>query len=207
MSQVPPVTGQEALRRLQDGNAKYRWGLAARPRCDVQRMRETAAGGQQPFAAVLACADSRVPVELLFDQGIGDLFVVRVAGNVCGPDQIASLEYAAEHLGAPLVVVLGHTQCGAVTAAASGPAAGGHLGSLLEKIRPAVDRAKEGCPHLGGPQFVTAAVEANVWLAASELMRESAAVAEGVAAGRISVVGAVYDLVTGEVRWLDPPLP
>lgn len=109
------VSPEESLSRLKDGNARYLAGRGEHPRTDAARRRETAQEGQHPFATVVSCSDSRAPVEILFDQGIGDLFVVRVPGNVCNADEIAGIEYGIEHFHTPLCVVLGHTRCGAVS--------------------------------------------------------------------------------------------
>ena len=118
--EAPAMTSQDALRLLREGNARYASWKAENPNVSSARLTETAIEGQHPIATVLACSDSRVPVERVFDRGIGDIFVVRVAGNVCGTDEVASLEYGVEHLGTPLLVVLGHTNCGAVYDLASG---------------------------------------------------------------------------------------
>ena len=125
-------------------------------------VKETASG-QHPIAVVIGCSDSRVPPEIVFDQGIGDVFVVRVAGNVCDAHEIGSAEYALEHLGVPLLVVLGHTSCGAVTAAVVGGEVPGNVRSLLESIQPAVVKAQHEHPDLRGKDLVAAAIEANVW--------------------------------------------
>jgi carbonic anhydrase len=132
------VSADEAIRLLTAGNDRFVAGKPQRPNSDLDRARSTAKNGQAPFAAVLACADSRVPVETVFDRGIGDLFVVRVAGNVADPGTLGSIEYAAEHLGTPVVVVLGHTQCGAVTAAMDNTELYGNLPSWVGVVRPAV---------------------------------------------------------------------
>jgi len=191
-----------ALQRLKDGNARYRSGQPMHPGFDASRRRETAEHGQRPFATVIACSDSRVPVEIIFDQGIGDVFTVRVAGNVCGLDAIGSIELGVDYLETPLLVVLGHSQCGAVTAALTGAELHGSIPALLDRIRPAVERAKLSHPLQHGEELVPAAVEANVWQSIEDLMRNSPATRRRAAAATLKVVGAVYHLEDGRVEWL-----
>src|SRR5262245_22157340 len=138
-AQSPP-TADAVLAELKLGNEHHAAKRYDHPRQSAARQRELASG-QHPHAAVLSCADSRVAPEIIFDQGLGDLFDVRVAGNIAGDAEVASIEYAAEHLNVPLVVVMGHQKCGAVTAAAEGGEASGHLPTLLQAIRPAVEKA------------------------------------------------------------------
>lgn len=200
---LPGVTADEALARLADGNARYRRGTPERPSQDPGR-RADLAGGQHPFAIVLSCSDSRVPPEIVFDQGLGDLFVIRVAGNTAGVDETAAVDYGAEHLGAPLCVVLGHSNCGAVKAAVAGAQLPGSLGEVMAAIAPAVAAARRAHPDLTGDALLAAAVEANVWHSIETLFARSEIVRHLVAAGRLRVVGAVYDLPSGDVRWLGP---
>ncbi len=196
------ITAAEALTRLQEGNERYARGVAQHPHADQARRQFTSQEGQAPFATVVACSDSRVPVEHLFDQGIGDLFVIRVAGNVCNVDEIASIEYAVEHLGTPLCVILGHSQCGAVTAAASGAAFGGSVCHLINAIQGAVDRAKTKHPDLAGDELVASAIRENTWLAIENLLRGSPGVRQRTASGQLDVVAAQYDLMDGTVAWM-----
>jgi len=200
---LPGVTADEALARLADGNARYRRGTPDRPNQGAGR-RADLAGGQHPFAIVLSCSDSRVPPEIVFDQGLGDLFVIRVAGNTAGVDETAAVDYGAEHLGAPLCVVLGHSNCGAVKAAVAGAQLPGSLGEVMAAIAPAVAAARRAHPDLTGDALLAAAVEANVWHSIETLFARSEIVRHLVATGRLRVVGAVYDLGSGEVRWLGP---
>ncbi|MCX5768688.1 MAG: hypothetical protein NTZ09_00225 [Candidatus Hydrogenedentes bacterium] len=158
--------------------------------------------GQHPFAAVVSCSDSRVPVELIFDQGIGDLFVVRVAGNVCNGDEIASIEYAVEHLGTPLCLVLGHTRCGAVTTVVSGAVLDGHLAQLVQKINDAADDAWREDPSLSGDALVDAAARCNVRRGMADLVQESHIISARVDSGALQIAGAIYNLATGAVDWL-----
>ncbi|MBM4311528.1 MAG: carbonic anhydrase [Deltaproteobacteria bacterium] len=193
------MSAQTVWETLLEGNRRYAVGRELRADISAQRRRATAAG-QHPCAAVLACSDSRVPVEYLFDMGIGDLFVVRVAGNVIGMQEAASLEYAVEHMHVPLLLVLGHTGCGAVDAALSGCRVGGAIGSLMKKIAPAVDRAQSR--GISGPDLLRAACVENVHQAISDLLSLSPAVRAAADSGTVTVAGALYDIETGEVTGL-----
>jgi carbonic anhydrase len=196
----------DALKALQAGNQRFLKGTPEHPRGDTARVKETA-GAQHPIAVVIGCSDSRVPPEILFDQGIGDLFVVRVAGNVCAAHEIGSAEYATEHLGTPLVVVLGHTSCGAVTAAVAGGEVPDNVRSLLDGIRPAVAKAEHEHPELKGKALIPAAAEANAWNAAQRIFELSPTIRHLVKEGKLQVVVAMYDVGSGVVRWLgDAPV-
>jgi len=198
----PGITSQEAMRLLVEGNARYSSWKAESPNVSFARLTETAAKGQHPIATVLACSDSRVPVERIFDRGIGDIFVVRVAGNVCGTDEVASLEYGVDHLGTRLLIVLGHTNCGAVMAALSKGEAHGNLPALLDKIAPAVASARKKNPGLADKDLVCAAVIANVWQSIADMYKSSAILREKARSGALTVVGAVYDIANGKVTFL-----
>ena len=199
----------EALARLSAGNARFATGRRNRSATagDDAAERVTTAKGQHPFAAILTCADSRVPPELLFDQSLGDLFVVRNAGNIADPLGEGSLEYAVEHLGVRLIIVLGHGSCGAVTAVAT--SAGqlpGHLADIqrgMPGLREfALERGKAGPPEA----VIPAAVERNACAQAAALVQGSEALREALAAGAIAVLPANYDLASGVVGFL-PPVP
>ncbi len=196
------TTSAEALARLKDGNRRFAEGRCVAPDRDAGRRLRTAEAGQHPFAVIVGCADSRVPVEIVLDAGIGDLFVVRLAGQVCGIDAIGSVEYAVGHLGAPLVVVLGHTRCGAVTAAATDAASAGCVAPLVDAIRPAVEKARRDHPDRSGADLIADAVVANVWQTVETLMIRSGVIWERVQSGRVQVHGALYSLETGEIQWL-----
>jgi carbonic anhydrase len=193
---APSVSADEALARLTEGNRRYRSGKPRRRHRDPRRRNEVASA-QHPIAAVLGCADSRVPPEIVFDQGLGDLFVVREAGNVADDHGLASLEYAVEHLGVRLIVVLGHERCGAVSAAVSGSTAHGHLETLLDALRPAVVHAKA---QPGDP--VDNGVRANVARVVEDLRASKPVLASKVHDGSLKVVGARYDLETGAAELL-----
>ena len=189
-------TADAALAELKAGNEHHAAKRYEHPHETADRQQELASG-QHPDASVLACADSRVPPEIVFDQGLGDLFVIRVAGNVAGDDELASLEYAAEHLNVPLIVVLGHQKCGGVTAAVQGGEAPGHLPALMKLLQPAVEKTK-GTP--GDP--VANAVRANVQMVVEQLRASKPLLGQLAAAGKMKVVGGVYSLDTGRVDWL-----
>ncbi len=202
---IPP---DDALILLKDGNRRFVSGTAIHFQQDAQRRRETANNGQKPFAIILTCADSRVPPELLFDQGIGTLFVIRVAGNVAQTDEVATIEYGVGHLGARLIVVLGHTKCGAVTAVVEGAHVGPNLAQLVKPIVPAVARAQEQNPGASGTPLVAAAILENVGQAITDLQQLSPDLAGAIAHGQARVVGALYDIESGEVEFFDsPPAP
>jgi carbonic anhydrase len=198
------ISADEALRLLKEGNTRYVEGRLQHPRQDGARRGLTAAQGQHPLAVVLSCSDSRVPPEIIFDQGIGDLFVVRVAGNVAATDEIGSIEYAVDHLAAPLVVVLGHSQCGAVTAVVDDTKLPPNIANLVEPIKPAVDKAREANPEAAKDVLLKAAITGNVWQAMEDMLRLSPLIREKVKDGQAQVVGALYDLDSGQVQWLGP---
>jgi carbonic anhydrase len=189
-------TADAVLAELKAGNDHHATKHYAHPHETVERQRELTAG-QHPHATVLACADSRVPPEIVFDQGLGDLFVIRVAGNIAADDELASIEYAAEHLSVPVVVVLGHQKCGAVTAAVEGGEAPGHLPALMKLLAPAVAKSN-GMPG----DRVSNAVRLNVQLVVDQLRGSRPVLSELVAQNKVHVVGGVYSLETGRVDWL-----
>jgi carbonic anhydrase len=189
---------EAVLKGLLAGNHRYVTGHPTHPHQTLVRVKELAKG-QHPGAIVLACADSRVAPEVLFDQGLGDLFVLRVAGNVVNDENLASMEYAVEHLGTRLIVVLGHERCGAVSAAVDGGKVGGHLVRLMEDLLPAVEDAK-------GKQGDKAenAMRANVVRMVAKVSTDET-LGSMVKGGQVKVVGARYDLDTGEVTLTTQP--
>lgn len=191
----------QALARLTEGNGRFVAGESTHPNIDEDRRCLTNAG-QHPFATILSCSDSRAPVELLFDQGVGDLFTVRVAGNVSDTDEIATIEYGVGHLHTPLVVVLGHTKCGAVTAVVDGASLHGNLALLTDNIKPAAEKARHDHPQLAGAPLISQAIKANVYQSIADLLANSEEVRADVEAGKVQVVGAVYDIHSGVVQWL-----
>ena len=198
----PAITAKQGLERLRRGNAAYQAGKIDVSRAGAERRAEVA-GGQHPFATVLTCSDSRVPAELIFNQGLGDLFVVRTAGAVADQAALGSIEYAAEHLHVPLVVVMGHTSCGAVKAAMETPApakpepAELNLERILSAIRPSLAHAAPT-----GDRWVNS-VYASVDQNLDDLMRLSPVLAELGESGKAMFVGAVYQLDSGRVNFSD----
>ncbi len=186
---------------MREGNERFASGKSIHPRLESEH-RTSLASGQTPFATVIACSDSRVSPELLFDQGVGDLFVIRVAGNVADVDEVGSIEYGVDHLQTPLLVVLGHTHCGAVTAVALSHEVHGSIPQLVDNITPAVARAKAKGSNLSQDDLVAHAVNENVWVSIEDLLNRSEATRSLIKAGSLRVVGAVYDLETGRVKWL-----
>lgn len=198
LSAATPLTTGQALQSLQEGNARFVSGKAEHPNQTVGRRAEVAKG-QEPFATVLTCSDSRLPAEAIFDQGLGDLFVVRVAGNVAKTDEIGSIEYGTGHLGTPLLVVMGHSSCGAVKAVVEGAQVHGSIPQLVEPIAQAAANAKEANPGITGSPLIAKAVEANVWNSIDNIFEASAIIRDLVKTGKLKVVGAVYDLDSGSV--------
>lgn len=194
-----------ALAELRAGNERFVTDAPDRRVASDLAHCRTLVGGQEPVAAVLGCADSRVPVEMVFDQSPGDLFVVRVAGNVAAPTQLGSLEYAATVLGVRLLVVLGHSGCGAVTAAldvlGGAPSLSPHLEKIVTRIRPSLP-AGPVSPE-DHDAALDAAVRANVRATVAAVRRESDLLAPLLASGELVVAGAYYDLETGRVTWLE----
>ncbi len=196
----------EALERLRAGNARFVANEPSLPKPDVERAR--LASGQTPFAAILGCSDSRVPTEIVFDQGLGDLFVIRVAGNIVAPSQIGSIEFAAQKFGTRLVVVLGHTNCGAVDATIDEllrPAEkqSRNIAAIVERIRPSVTELLESGDLKARDELVNAAVRANVRYSANALRHGSEIIEELIGDGELLVVGAEYSLDTGVVEFFD----
>jgi len=195
------LTADEALALLKKGNAEFLTDAPCR-RGDTREQRLEIAAGQRPFAVLVGCSDSRVSPELLFGRGLGELFIIRVAGNTVDVVGLGSVEYAVEHLGVPLVVVLGHERCGAVQAAVdvveSNATFPGRIGAMVDPVIPAVLAAR------GEPgDLVANAVVANVRRVIGNLLEASQLLATGAKAGKIKVVGAVYDLEGGHVTFLD----
>lgn len=186
---APPHTPDAALQDLLAGNARFVSNHVTPPQ-NLKALRAQTVDKQQPFAAVLACADSRCPVELVFDQSIGCVFVTRIAGNVVTPEIIASLEYAVAELGVGAIMVLGHSGCGAVKAAMNSEGVPGQISALYPHLRPAIDASGGSVPK---------AVEANAKLQADLLRTSSTVVRDAIAKGTLKVAPAVYDLASGRV--------
>ena len=203
MTMAPrPQTPQEALERLCEGNRRFVAGQPSYGKISREAFTSLRAG-QQPFAIILGCSDSRVPPELVFDQGFGDLFVIRVAGNIIAPGIGGSIQYAYQHLGTRLLVVLGHEGCGAVEAAlaarfqrAQHPE---RIQQLVQLIEPGLERID---PNLSAGEQLAAGVEANVRWSLAQVTR-TPEVQRALGTADVLIVGAVYELSTGKVRWLD----
>lgn len=190
------VSPDKLIGRLIQGNKRFVSGELTYVHSSPEE-RASLTNGQQPFAVVVGCADSRVPPELVFDQRLGQLFVVRVAGQVLDDPSLGSIEYAVEHLGSRLIVVLGHEKCGAVKAAVEGGEAPGHIHSLVDAIKPAVEKAHE----MPG-ELLDNAVRANVDRVVEQLKTSGPILDELVRHGEVAVVGGIYDLDSGKVEFM-----
>jgi len=188
------LSPEAALQQLIDGNRRFAEGRMTSFAEDLDLLKAKTAEKQEPFAAVLSCADSRVPVELIFDQSIGHIFVARVAGNIATSAMIASLEYGAAVLGTRAIMVLGHANCGAVKASIEMKAAPGQISALYPYIRPAVDRAGAN---------LEAAIKANASIQAALLRQSSPVLAERIKQNQLKIIAGYYDLASGEVALLD----
>ena len=201
------ITAPEALQRLRDGHQRFVSNNRGRHATPDRAQRAALANGQHPFAIILGCSDSRVPPEIVFDQGLGELFVVRVAGNIAAPAQIGSVEFAARHFDTRLVVVLGHSRCGAVLATlkhleTSADERSPHLQSIVECVRPSVEGLLKSDVARDRAALVQDAVRANIRASVTRL-RRSAILADLAEADGLVVVGAEYSLDTGSVEFLD----
>lgn len=187
------MNSSEALQRLKDGNARF---VSGAPSTAVQDsgVRAGLTGGQSPYAIILSCADSRVVPEQAFDTGLGEIFIIRVAGNVANTSSIASIEYAVAHLGSKLIVVMGHESCGAVTAAAQGGDNGPNINKLVSYIQPAVEK-------IGADGELDTIIKENAKVSAADLLSKSTIISDAVASGEVKIVPAYYSLSTGEVHF------
>ncbi|RZI44445.1 carbonic anhydrase [Herbaspirillum sp. HC18] len=202
------TAAQEALERLKEGNRRFVSGTANGHTLLSPARRSELVAGQNPFAIILGCSDSRVPAELVFDQGLGDLFVIRIAGNIVAPSQIGSVEFAAERFGTPLVVVLGHSRCGAVSATLEEVVRpmqnqSRHLHSIVERVRPSVEPLLATELRNDPDALLHHAVRANVRASASHLRHGSEILEQRIRNGQLLVVGAEYSLETGDVEFFD----
>jgi carbonic anhydrase len=202
------ISGSEALERLREGNRRFVSDVRGSAALVTQTRRSELAEGQEPFAIILGCSDSRVPAEIVFDQGLGDLFVIRVAGNIVASSQIGSVEFAAERFGTPLVVVLGHSRCGAVLATLEElmrprEKQSRNLRSIVDRIRPAVEGLLATELSHDSEALVRHAVRANIRASANQLRHGSEVLEALIQQGRVLVVGAEYSLETGAVDFFD----
>jgi carbonic anhydrase len=192
------VSADSALNSLKQGNKRFIEGKSIKPHQDLRRIKEVSTG-QKPFAIIVGCSDSRVPSEIIFDQGLGDLFIVRTAGQVSTFASWGSIEFGNAVLGANLIVVMGHTKCGAVAAACQIPDVPGHIVTLINAIKPAAQLAKT---QKGNE--VENAVKINVALQVQQLENLEPVLTKAVKSTSLKIVGAVYNLETGNVEFLDP---
>ena len=202
------IEAHEALERLKAGNARFTSESAGRSAYLTQERRASLASSQEPFAIVLGCADSRVPAEIVFDQGLGDLFVIRVAGNIVAPSQVGSVEFAAERYGTRLVVVLGHSECGAILATLDelqqpNEKQSRNLRAIVDRVRPAVEGLLESGLRHDRTALVNAAVRANIVASANHLRHGSEVLEQLIRETGLLVVGAEYSLATGQVDFFD----
>ena len=193
---------EEALALLIQGNARWVEGKVISPNTQAQRREDLAANGQNPFVTIVTCSDSRIPVERVFDRGVGDLFVIRVAGNRAASSEVGTVEYGVEHLKTPLLVVMGHSKCGAVAAAVSGAHLHGKVAELVAGIQPAVDRARKHNPSADEATLIAVSIKENVWQTIFDLYKSSPEVRAMAANGSLKVVGAHYDIASGKVEIL-----
>jgi carbonic anhydrase len=202
------ISALQALERLREGNRRYVSSSRDGAALTGQARRRELVDGQEPFAVVLGCSDSRAPVEIVFDQGLGDLFVIRVAGNIVAPSQIGSIEFAAERFGTRLVVVLGHTRCGAVQATLEElrrptEQQSRNLRSIVDRIRPSVEGLLATPPGQDPQAFARQAVRANVRMSVNALRHGSEILEHLVRNDKLLIVGAEYSLETGVVEFFD----
>jgi carbonic anhydrase len=202
------IDAHTALVRLREGNRRFVAGTPAQNTASNAARRFELVGGQEPVAIILGCSDSRVPAELVFDQGFGDLFVIRVAGNIVAPSQVGSVEFAAARFGTRLVVVLGHSQCGAVVATLEElqghpTAESQNLRSIVDRVRPSVETVLAGWRDADPESLVREAVRANVRASANHLRHGSALLEQLIHDTGLLIVGAEYSLETGVVDFFD----
>lgn len=191
-----------ALERLQEGNARFSAGRPDGRQQKARNRQEVLTTGNQPYATIISCSDSRVPVELIFDQGIGDLFVIRVAGNVCHTSEIGSAEYGVGHLGTPLCVVLGHSRCGVVSAVLSGAELHDNVSHLVSAIIPTALSVLVDKTCVGYAEQLAKAIRDNVFESIGTLIKGSSEIRRRLQRKQLLIIGAYYELQTGVVEWL-----
>ncbi len=202
------IQASEAIQRLKEGNQRFASGVRSIDTLVKQTQRADFVDGQAPFAVILGCSDSRVPAEIIFDQGLGDLFVIRVAGNIVAPSQVGSVEFAVERFGTPLVVVLGHSMCGAVTATIDelerpSKDKSSNVLSIVNRIRPSVEPLYNTNLRDDPVQLLDAAIRANILAATNHLRHGSQVLEQLILNNEITVVGAEYSLETGIVEFFE----
>jgi carbonic anhydrase len=200
---------EEILKKLEAGNKRFYERKSIHPNIDPGRLQLAAQEdqGDYAYATIISCSDSRVPVELIFDTGVMDLFVIRVAGNICGPDQCGSIEFGLLTVKTPVLVVMGHTHCGAVTAAVQmfqneEVELGKNFIPIIDRITPSVTRVVNQHPTSTGDEIISHAIEANVHRCLDDLLNQSPDTRNLVEEGKVIAIGAVYDIGTGKIKWL-----
>ena len=206
------ITASEALLKLKEGNKRFVSGVRSIDMLVKQMQKEQFVEGQAPFAVILGCSDSRVPAEIVFDQGLGDLFVIRVAGNIVAPSQIGSVEFATELFGSPLVIVLGHSMCGAVKETLNdleqpSETHSSNVLSIVNRIRPTVEPLFRTELRNKPDALLAASIRANILASVNHLQHGSQKLESLIAEGKLSIVGAEYSLQTGEVDFFDGASP
>ena len=196
-------TPQQALLELKTGNQRFSKGDSTFPRTNDKRRNETTIQGQKPFAVVLTCSDSRTPPEYIFDQGIGDLFVIRVAGNVCDSAVLASAELGVQRCGAVLVLVMGHRKCGIMSMAVKSEIISGYVEGLINKILPSMEKVRKTYPELKGEPFTEEIARENARKTKRDIVEGSSIVKNKISDGELIVVSAYYDIENGIVEWLN----
>ena len=202
------ITASEALNRLKEGNQRFVSGVRSVDNIVKQIQRSDLIAAHSPFAVILGCSDARVPAELIFDQGLGDLFVIRVAGNIVAPSQVGSVEFAVERFGIPLVVVLGHSMCGAVRAtldALRSPSndASSNLLSIVNRIKPTVEPLFHTELSEDSDKLLESAIKANIFAATNHLQHGSPMLERLLQTGELTIIGAEYSLNSGEVEFFE----
>lgn len=201
------INAEEALKKLQDGNKRFVAGIRGHKSPHIKSIPQTK-DSQNPFAIILGCSDSRVPAEIVFDQGMGDLFVIRVAGNIVAPSQLGSIEFAVENFGTQLVIVLGHSSCGAISATLDdiknpGKQKQSNVFSIVGRIRPTVQRLLDTMPTHDEEAILEAAIRANILSSAQQLRHESPLLETYIEKNKLKVVSAEYSIMTGEVDFFE----
>ena len=203
MSPYSNISHEQAIEILKEGNARFVAGKREHPNEFLTHARETAESGQRPIATFLSCSDSRVPLEIVFDQSIGDIFSIRVVGNICRDSQLGSIEFGVKYLQTRLCVVLGHTKCGAITAACTGQGLETNILSLMQSIAPAVERTQTATGK-SGEEIVEECCRENVFVQIETMFNKSDILRDAARRGDLMIVGAVYDIETGLVTFLGP---
>ncbi|MBN4059853.1 MAG: carbonic anhydrase [SAR86 cluster bacterium] len=201
------ISAEESLQRLQEGNKRFVAGIRGNKKAHINSIPKNK-DSQNPFAIILGCSDSRVPAEIVFDQGMGDLFVIRVAGNIVAPSQLGSIEFAVENFGTQLVIVLGHSCCGAVSATLDdiqhpGIQSHSNVFSIVDRIRPAVEPLLDTKLIHHEEKLLEAAIRANILASTNQLRHDSPLLETYVGKNKLKVVGAEYSIATGEVDFFD----